>query len=204
MVNIYDAPINELIDKAAQELKKVEAIKEPEWAPIVKTGPHKELPPTSADWWYVRTAAVLRSIYKLGPIGVSKLRTKYGGKKNRGYQPEKFMKSSGSIIRHILQQLDASDFTKQAEKSGHKGRIVTAKGKKFLDDVASTLVKETPTKVVKAEPKVEAKSEKKNEKTKVEEKSVKTPKEEVKSQEKKEETKVEEKSAETPKEEDKE
>ena len=45
-------------------------------------------------------------IYRHGPIGVSKLRTKYGGKKNRGHKPEHFYKGSGSVARKVLQQFE--------------------------------------------------------------------------------------------------
>lgn len=142
MTKIYDVPISELIQKAAEELKNIPEIKAPEWALMVKTGAHKERPPMKKDWWHTRAAAVLRSIHKLGPVGISKLRTKYGGKKNRGVRPEAFRKGSGSIIRKILQQFDSAGLTKKAEKGIHKGRVITAKGKKFLDNVAANIMKE--------------------------------------------------------------
>ena len=132
MTNIYDQDPNELILKVAEKLKKVEQIKPPVWAIWVKTGVHKERPPIQKDWWHIRAAAVLRSIYKLGPIGVSKLRIKYGGKKDRGMKPEEFRKGSGNILRKILQQLESAELIKQNKKSVHKGRIITPKGIKLL------------------------------------------------------------------------
>ncbi len=135
-VKVEDAPIQELIEKLAEKLKSVEAVKPPEWAKFVKTGVHKERPPVRSDWWYVRAAAILRSVYKLGPIGVSKLRTKYGGIKNRGFASEHFYKGSGSIIRKILQQLEKAGLIKQAEVGVHKGRILTAEGMKLLKEAA--------------------------------------------------------------------
>ncbi|RJQ16937.1 30S ribosomal protein S19e [Candidatus Woesearchaeota archaeon] len=122
---------SELIQKAAIELKKT--IKKPEWASFVKTGTSRERPPVDEDWWYMRAASILRRIYIKGPIGVSKLKTLYGGKKNRGYKPEKFFTGSGKIIRVILQQLEKAELIKQGSKGVHKGRMVTPKGKKFLD-----------------------------------------------------------------------
>ena len=139
MASIYDCNQSELVEKAAEELKKVNNIKAPQWAGFVKTGMHKERPPVRNDWWYVRTASVLKKIYTHGPIGVSKLRTHYGGKKNRGYKPEHFYKGSGSIIRKVIQQLEKEGFVKTDLKSQHKGRLITAKGKKFLDAVASKI-----------------------------------------------------------------
>ena len=139
MTTMYDADSQELITKAAEELKKIPEIKPPEWAPFVKTGMHKERPPVKDDWWYSRTASVLRAVYRLGPVGVSKLRAKYGGKKNRGHKKEHFYKGSGNILRKALQQLEKAGFVKFAEKGVHKGRVVTPKGKSFLDRIASQI-----------------------------------------------------------------
>ena len=139
MTTIYDVDPSKLIEKVSEELKKVDEIKAPEWAKYAKTGASKERPPVEEDWWYARAASILRKIYMLGPIGVSKLRKKYGGKKNRGHKPEKFYKGSGNIIRKSLQQLEKAGLIKQVVKSGHKGRIVTAKGKKLLDTVSKEI-----------------------------------------------------------------
>src|SRR3989344_4234133 len=79
MATIYDVNPNKLISKAAEELKKLESIKPPVWAPFVKTGVHKERVPVEKDFWYKRSASVLRKVYILGPVGVNKLRVKYGG-----------------------------------------------------------------------------------------------------------------------------
>jgi len=133
MATIYDINTNKLIEKAAEEFKKNNIVKAPDWSNFVKTGAHKERPPVDKDWWYKRTAAVLRKVYINGPIGVSKLRNKYGGKKNRGHKPGKFYKGSGKIIRVILQQLEQAEFIKKGEKKVHKGRIITSKGKAFLN-----------------------------------------------------------------------
>ena len=159
MPTIYNCNPSELVDKASEELKKVETIKPPEWAVFVKTGVHKERPPIKNDWWYVRAASVLRKIYTLGPIGISKLRVKYGGKKNRGTKTEHFYKGSGSIIRKIMQQLEKEGFVKKDLKSVHKGRTITAKGKKFLDDVAGKISKVQVKQEVKKEPVKEKKEE---------------------------------------------
>ena len=81
---------NDLIDQVAENLKDVEAVSAPAWAAFVKTGMHKERIPADKDWWYKRAAAILRTVYKLGPIGTQKLRTKYGGRKNRGHKPPEY------------------------------------------------------------------------------------------------------------------
>ncbi len=137
MSTMYDVDAQDLVAKAAEELKKIPEIKPPVWTPFVKTGMHKERPPVDSDWWYLRTASVLRTIYRLGPVGVSKLRTKYGGRKNRGVKKAHFFKGSGSILRKSLQQLEKAGFVKFAEKGVHKGRVITPKGKSFLDKIST-------------------------------------------------------------------
>ena len=148
---MYDVEAQELIQKAAEELKKIPEIKAPAWASFVKTGMHKERPPVDSDWWYLRTASVLRAVYRLGPVGVSKLRTKYGGKKNRGVKKEHFFKGSGNILRKSLQQLEKAGFVKFAEKGVHKGRIITPKGKSFLDKIANRIHGQNPKHETKIE-----------------------------------------------------
>ncbi len=144
MKSIYNVDQGELIEKTALELKKIQSIKAPIWSEFVKTGAHKERAPARDDWWHVRAAAILRTIYILGPIGVSKLRSKYGGKKDRGVKPEKFYKGSGKIIRTILQQLEEAGLVKKAEKGTHKGRIISPKGVSLLDKVAAQLSGKKP------------------------------------------------------------
>lgn len=141
-MTIYDVPINELIIKAAEELKNIKDIMPPSWADFVKTGAHKERPPVQKDWWYIRAASVLNALNKLGPVGVSKLRAKYGGKKNKGYKPERFCKGSGNIIRKILQQLEKAGLAKKADKGVHKGRIITPQGLALLGKAAAAIMVE--------------------------------------------------------------
>ncbi|MEM0231460.1 MAG: 30S ribosomal protein S19e [Candidatus Woesearchaeota archaeon] len=136
----HKMPVSELIPKVAEELKKLSEIKPPEWTPFVKTGVHKERPPVQKDWWYIRSAAVLISVGKLGPVGVSKLRTKYGGRKNNGYDPEHFYKGSGSIIRKVLQQLQKAGLVEEGRKGVHKGRILTKKGAELVKSVESQIL----------------------------------------------------------------
>jgi small subunit ribosomal protein S19e len=71
-----------------------------------------------------------------GPVGVSRLRKDYGGRKRRGVKPAHFVKSGGSIIRTILQQLEQAGL---AQKDGIKGRTVSGKGRSLLDAMATQL-----------------------------------------------------------------
>lgn len=135
-MNRYDVSQSALIDAVKEELKQVEEIKAPEWAPYVKTGVSRERVPTQPDWWHMRAASMLRKVALLGPIGTQKLRRKYGGRQNRGYKPEAFRVGSGNITRKILQQLEQSKLVIQVDKEGRKGRIVTAAGQSIIDKAA--------------------------------------------------------------------
>lgn len=131
MATIYDADIQKSIENIASSLKTI--IKAPDWTQFVKTSSGKERPPQNPDWYYSRAASVLVTIYRRNPIGVSKLRTKYGSKKSRGHSPERFVRASGKIIRTILQQLDKAQLTTFKKEGVHKGRIITPKGRSFVD-----------------------------------------------------------------------
>ncbi|MBS3167799.1 30S ribosomal protein S19e [Candidatus Woesearchaeota archaeon] len=131
MVTIYDGDIQKSIEKLSSSLKS--SIKVPEWAKFVKTSSGKQRLPENPDWYYIRAASILITVYKRGPIGVSKLRMKYGTKKDRGHKPEKFVRASGKIIRDILQQLDKADLTIYKKDGIHKGRIIAPKGRSLVD-----------------------------------------------------------------------
>ena len=140
MNKVYDLPAQEFNLKLAEALKKIPEFKAPEWVEFVKSGPAKERPIDDEDFWFKRAASILRQIYRKKIVGVNRLRTKYGSKKNRGMKPEKFKKAGGKIIRTILQQCDAAGFTEIANpvkgiRSKKPGRQLTDKGKKFLEDL---------------------------------------------------------------------
>ena len=141
---MYDIEPSEFIESLAKELKSIGTIKAPEWAVYVKTSHSKERPPVREDWWYVRAASIFRQVMIKGPIGVSKLRVKYGSKKNRGVAAEHFYKGAGNNIRKILQQLEKSELIKQDKKGVHKGRVITPKGLKLMTKVANQLFKLKP------------------------------------------------------------
>jgi small subunit ribosomal protein S19e len=129
----------EIINALSVELKNIPECKAPEWSAFVKTGVSKVRPPTNLDWWYTRSASLLRKIALYGPIGVNKLRRKYGGKHRRGYKPAVFEKGSGKIIRVSLQQLEKAGLIKQTVVDGHKGRILDTKGVKLIAKSAKSL-----------------------------------------------------------------
>ncbi|MCD6383465.1 MAG: 30S ribosomal protein S19e [Thermoplasmata archaeon] len=140
MVNVYDVPPGKLVERAAIRLKEMEEVSPPpEWAKFVKTAVHKEKAPTNRDWWYYRMASVLRKVYIHGPIGVARLRAEYSGKKDRGSKPYHARAGGGAIIRRIVQDLEKAGFIKTIER---RGRVITPKGQKFLDNTAYEVYKE--------------------------------------------------------------
>ncbi len=90
------------------------------------------------NWWHIRTAAVLRKVYVNGPIGTERLAAEFGGSKDRRAKPYKAVKGSRSIIRHVLQQLEATELV-AADKN--RGRMITPKGQSLLDNVARAVMK---------------------------------------------------------------
>ena len=145
MTTVYDVSPDHIIRRVAEELKKRKEIVPPAWAAFAKTGVHKEMPPEDPDWWFIRAAAVLRRVYVDGPLGVERMRSFYGGNKNRGSKPNAFRKGSGSILRKSLQQLEAAGLVIHDKT----GRRVSPEGMKFLDNLSSDVRKNPPAPVPK-------------------------------------------------------
>jgi small subunit ribosomal protein S19e len=118
----------------AEALKKLDGFEKPEWVEYVKSGVSKERPPADDDFWFTRAASILRQLYLHGVVGVGKLRTRYGSKKNRGGRRKKFFKGSGKIIRVILQQAETAGLVERVNRLQH-GRRLTVKGREFLDAI---------------------------------------------------------------------
>ena len=132
MVTVREVSAEKFITKLKEELKKISEINPPEWMKYAKSGAHKQRLPEQPDFWYIRTASVLKRIYLEGPVGIERLRSFYGGKKKRGYFPSHFTKASGNILRKILQQLEKVGFVEKTKQ----GRKITAKGQQLLNRVA--------------------------------------------------------------------
>ncbi|MDF2954448.1 30S ribosomal protein S19e [Candidatus Alkanophaga liquidiphilum] len=152
MTTVYDVPQDKLVQLAAEKLKRGKGIAPPKWAAFVKGGISNELPPQQEDWWWTRCASVLRQIYIHGPVGVSRLRTYYGGKRRRGVKPPHFRKGSGKIVREVLQQLERAGLVIKTKK----GRKISPKGQAFLDNVAYELKLMLETEGAKTVEKAEA------------------------------------------------
>lgn len=118
----------------ATALKKVKEFEKPEWVDFVKTSTHKQRPTFEPDFWQKRAASILRQIYIHEIVGVQRLRTRYGGRKDRGVQPPEFRKGAGKMIRVILQQAESAGLVEKV-KGKKAGRKLTEKGKEFLEKV---------------------------------------------------------------------
>ena len=120
--------------KLAEALKKIPELKKPEWVDYVKSGVAKERTPEDDDFWYKRTASILKQLYIRGVVGVGKLRTKFGSKKSRGVKPARFRKAGGKIIRSILQQAEKAGLVEKINNRQF-GRRLSEKGRNFLDSI---------------------------------------------------------------------
>lgn len=118
----------------AEALKKLPEFEKPDWIAFVKTGPNKVRPNIDADFWYRRAASILRQIYVKKIVGVQRLRTRYGGRKDLGSQPPRFIKAGGKIIRTLLQQSEKAGLV-ETVKGLKPGRKLTEKGIKFLESI---------------------------------------------------------------------
>ncbi len=140
MTTPHDVPASLFIEHVAKYLKEnVEQVQPPAWAAVAKTGSHTEKQPQDPDWWYTRSASVLRKVYVHGPIGLEKLRSDYGGRKGFRVSPNHASKAGGSNIRKILQQLESAGFIQITRP---QGRIMAPKGRKILQEISQDLQKE--------------------------------------------------------------
>lgn len=137
MTHPQDVPASALLPRLAGELKSRQLVAPPQWAPFVKTGVHKQRAPTDPDWWYLRSASVLRKVYLLGSVGVTRLSAEYGGKRDRGSAPYHARSGSRSVAREIVQQLEKAGLL-QPYKDG--GRRVSPQGQKLLDAVSREIL----------------------------------------------------------------
>ena len=138
MTTVYDVPAKELIDAVAKKLHEDNNIVMPEANRYSRTGIDRENPPTQKDWWHTRCASILRKLYINDIIGVERLRAEYGGKRDKGSKPYKAKMSSGTIIRRAIQQLEKAGYITKVKG---KGRMLTPKGRAFLDNASNEVMK---------------------------------------------------------------
>ncbi|HUC38727.1 MAG TPA: 30S ribosomal protein S19e [Candidatus Acidoferrum sp.] len=130
MANVFDVKGSAIVKVASERLK--DKIKKPPYIEYVKSGANKERNPQDPDFWFMRSASILRQVYLNGPIGVQRLRTRYGSRKEHTVHRRHQMKAGGSIIRDSFQSLEKINFVKNTKA----GRVITPQGKSFLDKIA--------------------------------------------------------------------
>ena len=138
MTHPNDVPPSALLPQLATELRNRQAVVPPPWATFVKTGVHKQRAPVQFDWWYLRSASVLRKIYLQGYVGIARLSAEYGGKRDRGSAPYHAHSGSRAILREIVQQLERAGLV-QPYKT--RGRRLSAAGEKLLVTVSTDVLK---------------------------------------------------------------
>jgi len=138
MTQPTDVPASRLLPIVAAELKNRQAVQPPEWAAFVRTGVHTQQAPTQPDWWYLRSASVLRKVYLKGHTGVTRLADEYGGKRDRGSAPYHARSGSRSVIREIVQQLEKSGLL---EGKKARGRRISPEGMRLLATASRTVLK---------------------------------------------------------------
>merc|ERR1719213_1286993 len=116
---VKDVAAEKFIEAFAQHLKRQGKFEIPKWADLVTTGKHKELAPYDPDWIYTRAASMVRKIY--------------GCQFRRGTCTNVYTKSSGKILRYIVQQLEEMGLVEQDEEGGRK---ISNEGQRELDTVA--------------------------------------------------------------------
>ncbi len=132
-MSVFEVPAQELIEEIAVDLKENKKVPQPTFVPFIKSGVHRERAPQNKDWWFIRTASILRRIYIDGPLGTEDLRNYYGGKKARGVRPHRKRKASGKVIRTCLQALEKQKLIEQVKPLGRK---ITSLGEKYLNQKA--------------------------------------------------------------------
>ncbi len=133
-VSLRDVPAQDAINKMAERLRSEGLVQPPAWVGTVKTGVDRERVPADPNFYFVRAASVLRTVYLSGPVGVQRLRRKYGGKRRHKVRSPHHRKAGGKTIRLVLQQLEQAGLIERKAKTS--GRTITPKGAKFVDACA--------------------------------------------------------------------
>ncbi len=136
MANAYEVDASELVRAAAEGLKSV-IRQQPDYMHYSKSGAGRERPPSNQDFWYIRNASLMRHLYTDGPLGLSRLKKRYGGRKEHVLHRRHHVDAGGSIITDALNALEQASLVKKTAK----GRELTPKGRSFLDKLSSGLSK---------------------------------------------------------------
>merc|ERR1712028_190066 len=124
-VTVKDVPADEFIKACADFLKRQPKFDVPKYHDIVKTAVVKEFAPYDEDWFYIRSASVLRKVYLRKGTGVGALKKWYGG-------------SSGTHrgTRKAMLELEKLEMM---EHCSDGGRVITSKGRAEMDRIAGNI-----------------------------------------------------------------
>ena len=142
---IQDVDANEWIEAFAQHLKAQGKLEMPEFVDYAKTGISRILPPSNPDWFYIKSAAVLRRIYIRPFTGIGGLKKVFGSTWGQS-RPLHFKKASGSVIRKSLQGLEGLNLI---AKSDDEGRVITKSGRRDCDRIAMKVLRNSKKAVSK-------------------------------------------------------
>lgn len=129
---VISVPAGRLVELVGREITGMPAIKAPPWVMQVKSGSHAERVIADPLFWQNRLASILVAVWR-EPIGVSRLRRKYGGKREHTVSRSHHRMAGGKIIRTGLQQLEAAGLVKKDKK----GRVITPAGSAVLAKAAA-------------------------------------------------------------------
>ena len=129
MTTFYDIPSELLIPALAERMAATDGIDTPDWAGFVKTAVSRERPPSQENWWFLRSAALLRKVAREGPIGVTHLSQAYGGSKDNGAMPNT---PAGLVEKVPTKTVE----TEEGEVQLYAGRRITSTGQKMLNEIA--------------------------------------------------------------------
>lgn len=96
----------------------------------------------------MRAASIAYQLYIRGKVGISALRTHYGGKQRNGVRPPHHRQGTGKVIRYCLKQLEDAGLVGLVKFQQEDGtetidkKILTKKGTTDMDRIASQIVKE--------------------------------------------------------------
>jgi len=116
---IYAKDPEKFISALAEALKKIPEFQIPEWALFVKSGVSRERPPVGSNFWYIRAASILRQLYIKGVLGVGRIRTRYGSRKDMGGRPDKFAAPLAAFLGSLLKN---DTITNMVTKKRNLGR----------------------------------------------------------------------------------
>lgn len=136
MANVFDVDGSALIKKTSEMLKG-KGMAKPEYIDFVKSGASRERVPSDPDFFYMRSASLLRQVYLNGPVGIARMRTRYGTRKLHTIHRHHHFRSGGSVIKDAFDSLEKLDYVKKTPK----GRVITPAGKSFLDKISNEIIK---------------------------------------------------------------